>query len=77
MKNIRLFENFDNSYNEMVDEFIPLHADPTVRAVVKKTTEDYKWEPKEVIATCYGMLVEINEHNLAKDFVALVKKHNS
>jgi len=66
---------FDNSYNNMVAEFIPLANDPAVRKAVKETTESFKWEPDEIIAMCYGMLVEINEHDMAKDFVALAKKH--
>lgn len=67
---------FDNSYNEMVNEFIPLHDDPAVRKAVKETTEAFDWEPDEIIAMCYGMLVDINEHDMAKDFVALAKKHH-
>ena len=64
------------AYNAKLDEFVPLHSDPAVRAAVKKTTEDFKWEPDEIIAMCYGMLVEINEHDMAKEFVELAKKHH-
>lgn len=67
---------FDNSYNEMVDEFVPLHSDPAVRKAVKETTQAFDWEPNEIIAMCYGMLVDVNLHDMAKDFVALAKKHH-
>ena len=65
-----------SDYGKDVDMYIPLNSDPAVRAAVKKATEDFKWEPDEIIAMCYGMLVEINEHDMAKDFVALAKKHH-
>lgn len=65
-----------NEYNKMVEEYIPMADDPAVRKAVKETTEAFKWEPDEIIAMCYGMLVEINEHDMAKDFVALAKKHH-
>ena len=75
---LKRFNNMNEEltpYDKMVEEYIPMADDPAVRKAVKETTEAFKWEPDEIIAMCYGMLVEINEHDMAKDFVALAKKH--
>jgi len=65
-----------SDYSKDVDTYIPMNSDPAVRAAVKKATEDFKWETDEIIAMCYGMLVEVNEHDMAKEFVGLAKKYH-
>jgi len=66
---------YDREYNETLDEYIPLHSDPEISKKAHDLATEFRWEPDDVIALAYNMLVEVNYHDMAKDFVELVKKH--
>jgi transposase len=66
-----------NAYSKLVNEVIPLNDDEKIRDLSAKITADLKWEPNEVIALCYNMLVEINEDDIAIAFVDVVQKINN
>jgi hypothetical protein len=76
MEHIKVFENFDPAYSEMVDRVIPLNDAGEVMSEADDLCRRHKWEPDFVLAVCYRMLVEINEHDLAKKFVAMVDEGN-
>lgn len=85
---IRTFENFRrpettvkigttkdynlDGYSEKVDRTIPLWRDSEIKSVALELTKRFDYDPDPIIAICYNMLVDINEHDLVKDFVNLL-----
>lgn len=67
-------ESSGAQYRENLDRFLPLHDAPNPRNDAKKLVKLYSWEPDELLSICYNIMVEINEHQLAADFVEIVKK---
>lgn len=62
-------------FNKVLDKNIPLNGNTDIRKEANKLAEKYEWKTDEIIALTYNMLVTINEHELVKDFVEIVKKH--
>lgn len=87
---IRTFENFEqpdttvnigttkyqnlDGYSEKVDKTIPMWRDSEVRSVASELTRKFNYDPDPIIALCYNMLTDINEHDLVIDFVGLLDK---
>ncbi len=63
-------------YNQDLYENIPLYTDSYLKQEAHDLATKYKWEPDEMIAIAYNMFVEVNQHDLAKEFVQLLKKLN-
>jgi hypothetical protein len=69
-----IVESTGAQYRADLDRYLPLHDAPNPMADAKKLAKDYSWEPDELLSICYNIMVEINEHKLAADFVEIVKK---
>lgn len=57
------------NYNQELFENIPLYDDSKMRQEAQLLAKKYNWEPDEMIAIAYNMFVEVNEHQLAKEFI--------